>query len=185
MSSDITPAEHSVAAIVSKIHGIAASHTPVEIKIGVVTAPPLDLKIQVDGMVLTRKNLFINDFLLKKYQRLAIGKIENKNEQGKAKYSSAKGDIRTNSQPKRGGAGKPSFVSHSHKINNSYKASLEGDYEGESRADYKESFITADWGLKIGDKVMLAPILNGQKFVVMCKVYEMADLREADFTDGQ
>lgn len=182
---EIPPAEQSVNSMINAIHGIAASHAPVEIGVGIVIKPPVDLQIAWNNIILTKEQLYIDAFLLKKYARFSKGGMAQKNEQGKLDVPYAKGDIRTTSQSKRGGSGKPSFVSHSHKINNSYKADLEGDYTSESASDYKNSIIYTDWGLNVGDLVTLLPIKGGQQFIITGVVYYMGELTEEMFEEGE
>ena len=180
---EIPPAEQSVNSMINAIHGIAASHAPVEIGIGVVLALPPSIQVAWNNIILEKEQLYIDVFLLKKYARFSKGGMAQKNERGKLDVPYAKGDIRTSSQSKRGGSGKPSFVSHHHKINNSYKADLEGDYTAESASDYKNSIIYTDWGLNVGDLVTLLPIKGGQQFIITGVVYYMGELTEEMFED--
>ena len=107
MFAEIPPAEQSVNAMINTIHNITQSHMPVEIGIGIVVKPPIDIQIAWNNILLGRENLYIDAFLLKKYARFSKGGMAQKNEQGKLDVPYAKGDIRTNTQTKRGGAGKP------------------------------------------------------------------------------
>lgn len=105
--SEIPSAESSINMMIDCIHSMAASHAPVEASLGKVIAPLPDLKISYNGIILTKEDLYIDDFLLKKYTRTAKGQIARKDARGKIDIPSAKGNLRTNSQTKRGGAGKP------------------------------------------------------------------------------
>ena len=106
-NNNIPPAEQSVNSIVNAIHGIAASHAPVEVSIGQVIAAPPDIKIAWNNIVLEKEQLYIDTFLLKSYGRMSNGDTTLPNAKGNTSIPSAKGDIRTTSQVKRGGSGKP------------------------------------------------------------------------------
>lgn len=183
--SEIPPAETSINQMINTIHGIAASHTPVEAGVGLVIAPPPEIKVAWNNIVLEKEQLYIDVFLLKNYARLAKGEMAQKDETGKIEIPSAKGNIRTRSQTKRGGVGKPSFVSHYHKIDAGYKEDLEGDYESESTSNYKNSVIYTSWGLNAGDLVTLLPINGGQQFIITGRVFYMGDLTEDMFEDDE
>ena len=69
----IPSAETSANEIVGIIHRIAADNLPVGIRVGLVMTPPPDIKISVDNMVLDKKNLYIDQFLLQGYTRETSG----------------------------------------------------------------------------------------------------------------
>jgi len=158
--AEIPSAEQSVNALVSTFHNIAASHMPVEIGVGTVLAPPPEIKIAWNNIILEAEDLYIDQFLLPNYTRQLTGT---------EKMPRAEGDIKTNTQSKKGGYDKPRFVSHTHKINNSYKASIEGDYQA--------SAIYTDCGLQKGDLVSILPIAGGQKFIVLGKVIYLPEFK--------
>ena len=160
----IPSAEQSVNAMVSNMHSIARSNMPLEVGIGTVLSPPPELKIAWNNIILENTDLYIDQFLLPNYQRQL---------KGEEKIPKAEGDIKTNTQSRKGGYDKPRFVSHTHKINNSYKANIEGEYQA--------SAIYTDCGLQKGDLVSILPIKNGQKFIVLGKVIY---LPEFQFEEG-
>lgn len=173
------PAEQSVNSIVNTIHNIAEMHKPLEVGLGKVLALPPNIRIAVNNIVLEKQDLYIDAFLLKNYRRQSKGEMFQGNAKGSTEVPAMRGDISTNSQPKRGGAGKPSFTSHSHKINSGYKGSFEGNFESRNiNSDFKNEFATTDCGLAVGDFVALLPIYGGQKFIVLGKIYYMADIKE-------
>ena len=98
--AEIPSAEQSVNALVSTFHNIAASHTPVEIGIGTVLAPPPEIKIAWNNIILEATDLYIDQFLLPNYTRQL---------KGTEKIPRAEGDIKTNTQSKRKGGGDPAF----------------------------------------------------------------------------
>ncbi len=149
----IPDARQSVNRMVGSFHSLIQANMPVSIGIGTVLAPPPEIKIAWNDMILEATDLYIDQFLLPNYQRQL---------KGSEKIPRAEGDIKTNTQIKRRGGGDPAFYSHTHKINNSYKANIEGDYEA--------SAIYTDCGLQEGDLVALLPIKNGQKFIVLSKL---------------
>lgn len=75
MPQQIPTAAQSAAGLVDTIHSIAQSHTPLEALVGKVVASPPDLKIAVNNIVLDRKNLYIDLFLLAGYFRRARGHL--------------------------------------------------------------------------------------------------------------
>lgn len=161
--SEIPSAQQSINAMVSNFHNIAASHAPVSIGIGTVLAPPPEIQIAWNNIILEAKDLYIDQFLLPNYMRQL---------KGEEKIPQAEGDIKTNTQSKKGGHDKPRFISHTHKINNSYKASVEGKYMA--------SAIYTDCGLQAGDLVSILPLEGGQKFIVLGKVIYMPEFEYAD-----
>lgn len=156
----IPSAVQSVNSIVSNMHKIAQSHSPVGISIGTVLSPPPEIKIAWNNIILEAEDLYIDQFLLPNYQRALKGNEE---------IPKAEGDIKTSTKNKQGGAGKPRYVSHAHKINNSYDASIKGEY--------KASAIYTDCGLLAGDLVSLLPIEGGQKFIVLGKVIYLPEFK--------
>ena len=151
--AEIPSAEQSINALVANIHSIAASHMPVGISVGKVLAPPPDIKIAWNNIILDKEQVYIDQFLLPQYKRML---------KGDAKLPNAEGNIRTSTQSRRGGHDKPSFTSHNHKIHNSYTADVESDYQA--------SAIYTDAGLQAGDYVGILPIDDGQKFIVLGKL---------------
>lgn len=181
--NQIPSAESSVANLVDAIHGIAQAHSPVEIGLGRVLQPPPEITVAWNNIILTKEVLYIDCFLLKNYGRNVNGDVSLPNMKGGIDVPSAKGNLKTNTVPKRGGASKPSFVSHNHKISNSYKGSMEGRYEADATSDYYESAIFTDWGIAAGDIVALLPINNAQQFIILAKLVYAGDLKSEMFND--
>ena len=161
---EIPSAEQSVNLMVDTFHKIAQSHMPVSVGIGTVLSPPPDLKIAWNNIILESDQLYIDQFLLPNYQRQMIG-------QEAVTLPSAEGNIRTNTQSRKGGYDKPRFVSHTHKINDSYKADIEGE------GNYKASSILTDCGLMAGDLVSILPLEGGQKFIVLGKIIYLPEFQ--------
>ena len=177
-------AEQSVNGIVNAIHGLAEQHKPPEISLGKVIAIPPEIKIAWNNIILEKEDLYIDGFLLKNYLRQSKGEMFQQNAKGSTEVGAMRGDISTNSQPKRGGAGRPSFTSHSHKINGGYKGSMEGNFESKNiNSDFKNEFKTTNYGLETGDLVALLPIYNGQKFIILGKIYYLGEYREGGVTN--
>lgn len=155
----VPSATQSINALVSNIHKIAASHNPVGIGIGQVVKEPPELVIAWNGILLTAEQLYIDQFLLPNYQRLSKGELQQEE---------VKGDIKTNTATRRGGSGDPSYTTHSHKVNDSYKASMRGEYTA--------SVIYTDCGLQVGDYVAVLPVgSNPQQFIILSKLIFLPD----------
>lgn len=159
----IPSATTSVNKIVEIMHGVSQANLPLEVGIGIVLSPPPEIKIAWNNIILEKQDLFIDAFLLKNYQR---------NIKGSEKIAKAEGNIKTVTDNKRRGGGEPSFYSHNHKVNSSYKANLEGEYQA--------SAVYVDCGLVKGDRVSLLPVMDGQKFIVLGKIIPMWELKTND-----
>ena len=158
--AEIPSAEQSVNLMVSNMHNIAQSHQSASVSIGRVMAPPPEIKIAWNNIILEKEQIYIDQFLLPKYQRMLKGDIE---------MPHAKGKIKTETQSRRGGSGKPSYTSHNHKINDDYKADI--------KSDYKSSAIYTDVGLQTGDYVSILPLEGGQKFIVLGKLVYLPEFK--------
>lgn len=165
--AEIPSAQQSANLLVANIHSIAASHMPVGISVGKIIAPPPDIQIAWNNILLEKEQVYIDQFLLPQYKRMI---------KGDTKLPNAEGNIRTDTQSRRGGHDKPSFVSHTHKIHNSYKADVSSDYEA--------SAIYTDVGLAAGDYVSILPIENGQKFIVLGKLVYLPEFK-LESEDGE
>ena len=163
----IPSAEQSANRLVETLHNIAASHKPINIGLGLVIADPPDLQIAWNNIILEPKDLYIDQFLLPNYQR---------NVKGNEEIPKAEGDIKTSTKNKQGGAGKPRYVSNQHKINNSYDASIKGEY--------KANAIYTDCGLQIGDLVAILPLENAQKFIVLSKLIYLPEFSFSENSGG-
>lgn len=73
--SEIPSAEHSVSEIVNTFHGIAEGHRPMQGGLGKIVSPPPDISIQWNGILLTKKDIFLNEYWLQGHRREAKGKI--------------------------------------------------------------------------------------------------------------
>ena len=69
-------AEQSMNAIVGKIHEISRENTPLGVRVGIVLAEPPDIQIGIDNIILTKENLYVDQFLLIGYQRSTAGTTE-------------------------------------------------------------------------------------------------------------
>ncbi|KMO87233.1 hypothetical protein AB840_04180 [Megasphaera cerevisiae DSM 20462] len=103
MGTKNTPtAAQSMANMVHTMHGIAQEERPQGTMIGIVTAPPPDIKVMVNNIELTKEDVYISEYLLIGYQR------------------TGKGHIVSATQNRGGGSGDAAYESHNHDINNDY-----------------------------------------------------------------
>lgn len=84
------------------VAGVSAGNNNPAIQIGQVLAPPPNIKISYNGIVLEKEELYCNTFLLVGYPR------------------TAKGHIVSATQNRGGGSGYAEYESHNHDINNDY-----------------------------------------------------------------
>lgn len=180
---EIPSAEQSINQLVDNIHTIAAGHAPLGTQIGIVIAPLPDIQIAWNNIILTKKELYIDATLLIGYERFSQGDVSLPNAKGHSDMDNATGDIRTKTIPRRGGHKDPSFISHNHKINDSYKADIAGDYEADIASDYASNVIYTDYGLNVGDQVMLTPIMNGQMFIITGRIIYLRDWTQPELKE--
>ena len=159
----VPSANTSVNKIVATLHNVIQANLPTSIGIGIIISPPPEIKIAYNNIILDKNDLYIDAFLLKNYAR---------NIKGSEKISKAEGNIKTITDSKRRGGGDYAFHTHAHKVNSSYKANLEGEYQA--------SAVYTDCGLAKGDKVSLLPVADGQKFIVLGKIIPMWELNGND-----
>lgn len=74
---DIPPAEQSVNAMVSNMHTLAATHESMETSVGEILAPPPEIKIKWNNIILDKKQIYIAEYLLAGYKREAKGHIKS------------------------------------------------------------------------------------------------------------
>lgn len=96
MAEKTPPAEQSAAAIVDMIHGISKDARPQGPQLGIVLAPPPEIQIKLNNIILTKKEIYINEHLLPWYKRHYVGLTSNRS----------------------GGSGDSAYASHNHPINN-------------------------------------------------------------------
>ena len=125
MPEQIPTAAQSAAKLVDMVNGIAQDARPRQTMIGVVLAPPPEIQIQLNVIILTKEDIYISEYLLVGYER------------------TAKGVIKSETQPRAGGSGMPAFASHTHDIDN----------------PYTDNIIYTDT-LKPGDRVSVIPVYN-------------------------
>ena len=77
MIKQIPTAQQSVNALVDTIHGIATAHESMEVSIGKVIAPPPNLRVAWNNIILEREQLYIDMFLLRGYYRTSKGTIHS------------------------------------------------------------------------------------------------------------
>ncbi|MGE1061798.1 DUF2577 domain-containing protein [Megasphaera paucivorans] len=102
ISKNIPTAAQSMAKIVHSIHGIAQEEQLQGIMVGIITAPPPDIKVMVNNIELTKDDIYISEYLLIGYER------------------TAKGHLVSATQDRSGGSGDAAYESHNHDINNEY-----------------------------------------------------------------
>jgi hypothetical protein len=124
------------------INGVAKNNQPETIQIGKVLAPPPNIKVQYKDFLLEKEDVWISEYLLIGYER------------------TAKGVIKSETQPRSGGGGYALFASHTHEINN----------------PYTDNIIYTDT-LKPGDYVSIMPIqqVEGttQQYIILDKIVHL------------
>lgn len=88
--------------ILGMIGAVSAQHNTPSLQIGRVIQAPPEIQISYNGIILERKDLWINSFLLQEYPR------------------TARGHLVSETQPAAGGSGDAAYESHAHGINNDY-----------------------------------------------------------------
>ncbi|MBS6140064.1 DUF2577 domain-containing protein [Veillonella parvula] len=124
------------------LNGVAKNNQPETIQIGKVLAPPPNIKVQYKDFLLEKEDVWISEYLLIGYER------------------TAKGVIKSETQPRSGGGGYALFASHTHEINN----------------PYTDNIIYTDT-LKPGDYVSIMPIqqVEGttQQYIILDKIVHL------------
>ena len=124
------------------LNGVAKNNQPETIQIGKVLAPPPNIKVQYKDFILEKEDIWISEYLLIGYER------------------TAKGVIKSETQPRSGGGGYALFESHTHEINN----------------PYTDNIIYTDT-LKPGDYVSIMPIqqVEGttQQYIILDKIVHL------------
>ena len=100
--SQIPSAEESAAKIVHLQHKIAEEHTPLLPTVGKVLTPPPDLSVEWNNIVLTKEQIYLNEYWLPGHTR------------------THRGHIVSETQPRAGGGGLAEFASHTHDIHTDY-----------------------------------------------------------------
>lgn len=91
----IPSAESSANMIIKTIHEIAEDHVPMGAQLGLVLSVD-PLQIAVNNIVLTEKNLYIDQFLLMGYQRETSGTTTLSNVSGNLSLDSVSGTMTAN-----------------------------------------------------------------------------------------
>jgi hypothetical protein len=124
------------------LNGVAKNNQPETIQIGKVLAPPPNIKVQYKDFLLEKEDVWISEYLLIGYER------------------TAKGVIKSETQPRSGGGGYALFASHTHEINN----------------PYTDNIIYTDT-LKPGEYVSIMPIqqVEGttQQYIILDKIVHL------------
>lgn len=124
------------------LNGVAKNNQPETIQIGKLLAPPPNIKVQYKDFLLEKEDVWISEYLLIGYER------------------TAKGVIKSETQPRSGGGGYALFASHTHEINN----------------PYTDNIIYTDT-LKPGDYVSIMPIqqVEGttQQYIILDKIVHL------------
>ena len=100
--SQIPSAEDSAAKIVHLQHQIAQEHTPLLPTVGKVLTPPPNLSVEWNNIVLTKEQIYLNEYWLPGHTR------------------THRGHIVSETQPRAGGGGMAEYASHTHGIDNDY-----------------------------------------------------------------
>ena len=72
---NIPPAAQSVAGIVDLHHQIAEAHTPHGTSVGKIIAPPPDIEIAWNNIILKKERIYIDEYLMAGHKRLAQGQL--------------------------------------------------------------------------------------------------------------
>ena len=124
------------------LNGVAKNNQHETIQIGKVLAPPPNIKVQYKDFILEKEDVWISEYLLIGYER------------------TAKGVIKSETQPRGGGGGYALFASHTHEINN----------------PYTDNIIYTDT-LKPGEYVSIMPIqqVEGttQQYIILDKIVHL------------
>ena len=97
MADEKTPtAEQSVAGMVDLMHKVADGARPQGPQLGIVLAPPPEIQIKLNNIILTKKDIYIDEHLLPWYVRHYVGET----------------------QYRAGGSGMAAYESHNHPIHN-------------------------------------------------------------------
>jgi len=109
--------ENPCSTILDIMKGVSENSNSPSIQIGKIIAPPPEIKVSYNGIILDAKDVWISEYLLIGYSR------------------TAKGHIISATQNRSGGGGYAEFASHNHDIDNDYTDTIiytdtlkEGDY---------------------------------------------------------
>lgn len=124
------------------VTGISKRQIPQGAAVGRVVSPPPNIKVAYKDFILDKDDVFIAEYLLIGYER------------------TAKGVIKSETQPRSGGGGLALFESHTHEINN----------------PYTDNIIYTDT-LKPGDLVSIFPIQQiegfSQQYIITDKLVHL------------
>ena len=96
MPDEIPSAAHSAAMLVNLQHHIADEHKQLTPTVGKVLTPPPDLSVEWNNIVITREQIYLNEYWLPGHTRHIVGETDFRG----------------------GGSGYPAYESHNHPINN-------------------------------------------------------------------
>ena len=97
MADEKTPtAEQSVSGMVDLMHKVADGARPQGPQLGIVLVPPPEIQIKLNNIILTKKDIYIDEHLLPWYVRHYVGET----------------------QYRAGGSGMAAYESHNHPIHN-------------------------------------------------------------------
>lgn len=102
MPEEIPDAAQSMAKVVDMMHRTAEDHVPELPGVGKVLAPPPDMRVAWNNIILTKEQIYLNEYWLVGHTR------------------THKGHIVSETQPRAGGGGYAEFASHTHAIDNDY-----------------------------------------------------------------
>ncbi len=102
MPDEIPSAAHSAAMLVNLQHHIADEHKQLTPTVGKVLTPPPDLSVEWNNIVITKEQIYLNEYWLPGHTRTHSGHIVSE------------------TQPRAGGGGYAEFASHTHDIHNDY-----------------------------------------------------------------
>ena len=123
--------------------GVSQNNQSPTLVIGKVISDLPNIKIQYNGIILDKNDLWINDYLLTNHTR------------------THKGHIVSATQNRSGGGGYAEFASHNHDIDNDYT-----DTETTTDSDLKAGFYVAMYPIQDSTDN------TNQKYVVLCHIKE-------------
>lgn len=93
---NIPTAAQSMTTVVNVMHSISQENLPRATMIGVVLAPPPNIQVKMNTIILTARECYISSYLLSGYTRHVVGETQNRG----------------------GGSGDAAYESHNHPIDN-------------------------------------------------------------------
>lgn len=134
--------ENPYSKLLTIMNGVSQNNQSPLMAIGKIIAPPPNIQVAYKDFILDKDDVWISEYLLIGYER------------------TAKGVIKSETQPRAGGGGYSEFASHTHEINN----------------PYTDNIIYTDT-LKAGDYVSIQPLQQtegtSQQYIILDKIVHL------------